>query len=208
MSLVRYLLYFIACILSICLSHGSLADQLIIEPEMGRQPILTTLQSVRHSAKLVMYNLTDQTLISALCQQAEHGRDVQIILEAQPYKNIAGNQKTFQTLKQCQIKWHNHIPDINFIHQKTLVLDQHTAVVMTFNFTRASFKTERNFALIIDQPTEIKDIIATFAADWNHVAITQHHPNLIWSPENSRAKLLNFINSAKKRITDLCTKYC
>src|SRR5690242_15591407 len=66
------------------LSPPSFAARLIIEPEMGRAPIISEIESAKQSVKLVMYNLTDKELLNALLQQQADGREVQIILEKTP----------------------------------------------------------------------------------------------------------------------------
>jgi len=68
---------------------------------------------------------------------------------------------------------------------------------MTFNFTRSAFKNQRNFALIIDNPEEVKEIRSHFQADWQRRPAPGQAGNLLWSPDNSRKKLLDLIANAK-----------
>jgi len=49
-----------------CMTH---ADQLIVEPEMGRAPLLKTIYSAQHSIDLVMYGFTDKTLLDVLIKK-------------------------------------------------------------------------------------------------------------------------------------------
>lgn len=176
------------------------ADKLIIEPDMGREPVLNAMQQARHSLKLVMYGLTDDTLLNALIQQKQRGKTVNIILEQTPYKAANENDKAINLFDRHQIKWQGAIPPFKLIHQKTLVIDGQQAIIMTFNFTRSTFKNERNFALIIDNPTLVHDIDALFTADWNHVPSKVLSPNIIASPDNSREALLRLIRQAKQSI--------
>lgn len=176
------------------------ADQLIIEPEMGRQPVLNTIQSAQHSINLVMYGFTDNQILDALIQQKINGKTIRIILERSPYKTESENNKTIARLNDNQVDWQGHVPPFRLIHQKTLIVDNKQAMVMTFNFTNASFKNERNFALVLDDPRKVKDIDAVFSADWNHVASINHDPDLLFSPDNSRDKLISLITNTKNSI--------
>jgi cardiolipin synthase len=176
------------------------ADQLIIEPEMGRAPIVHAIQQAQHSIDLVMYGFTDDTLLNAILQKQAQGKTVKIILERAPYKTTDENKRTISQFKKHQLAWQGTLPAARLIHQKTLILDGRTAMVMTFNFTHSTFQKQRNFAVVIDDPREVKAIAALFAADWNHVPFHNTAPDLIVSPDDSREKLLSLIESAKTSI--------
>ena len=173
------------------------ADQLIIEPEMGRAPLLEAIERTQHTLSLAMYGLTDETLLNAITKQKQLGRTVNVFLEQHPYKNENENETAIQAFKTQKVAWQGVIPPYRFIHQKTLILDNKQAIVMTFNFTHASFKNERNFALIIDDPITVHDITAVFNADWQHTPIGTHATELIYSPNDSRSALLKQIKNAR-----------
>ena len=125
---------------------------------MGRKPILDAINDAHYSLQLVMYGLTDETLLNAILQQQSKGRAVKVILENAPYKMENENTKTIGELTAHHIDWQGTIPPFRLIHQKTLLIDKHKAIVMTFNFTHATFKKERNFALVIDNPETVREI--------------------------------------------------
>jgi phosphatidylserine/phosphatidylglycerophosphate/cardiolipin synthase-like enzyme len=182
------------------IAFSARADQLIIEPDMGRAPIINAIQSTEYSIKLVMYGFTDQSLLDAIINQKRNGKTINILLESTPYKAENENEKVIAELNNNHIPWLGHIPPFRLIHQKTLLLDDNKAIVMTFNFTRSTFKNERNFARVIDDPKKVKEITAIFSADWNQVPIHSSAADLIVSPDNSREKLLSLISSAKTSI--------
>lgn len=173
------------------------ADQLIIEPDMGRQPIIDAINSAHQSINLVMYGFTDKILLDTLIQQKLNGRTVKIILEDTPYKTEDENNKTLSALNQHAISFIDTLPSIRLIHQKTLIIDKQKALIMTFNFTRATFKRERNFALIIDDPQRVNAIVGIFSADWNGIPALNTSSQILLSPDDSRQKLLAFIQHAK-----------
>jgi phosphatidylserine/phosphatidylglycerophosphate/cardiolipin synthase-like enzyme len=179
---------------------SSFADELIIEPDMGRQPILNAIDEAEHSLDLVMYGLTDTDILNALIRKANAGKTVKIILEANPYKAEKENNKTIRAFNEHDMSWLGELPAIRFIHQKTLLIDDKKVLVMTFNFTRATFSSERNFALVIDDAARVRAIAEIFNADWNHAASMNTSPDVIISPDDSRAKLLSLIEHAKHSI--------
>lgn len=176
------------------------ADGLIIEPDQGRKPLLTLMRQTKHSLHLVMYGLTDRDLLDAMIRQKRLGRDVKVILEKSPFQFTHQNQHAINTLNKENIDWRGDIHTLRWIHQKTLLIDQQTALVMTFNFTRSTFKNSRNFALVLDDPAKVRAIEAMFAADWNQKTYVSTLPDLLYSPNDSRAKLTALINHASQSI--------
>ena len=182
------------------LSFSALADQLIIEPDMGREPIVRAMNETKYSLDLVMYGFTDPTLLDALLKQQAKGRTVKVILEKYPYKAENENEKTIQQLNSHHISWQGTPRAFRLTHQKTLIVDDKKAIIMTFNFTRSAFKNDRNFAIVIDDPKRVNAIKSVFSADWNQKPVVNSSSNLIFSPDDSRNQLLALINQAKSSI--------
>lgn len=194
-TLIKYILSIIA----LSMSTFAWSDQLIIEPEMGRAPIINAINSTKNNLHLVMYGFTDQDIMQATLNQRAH-HSVKVILEDSPYKHENENTKTIQQLNEADIPWQGNIAPFRLIHQKTMIIDGRKAMVMTFNFTHSTFKNQRNFALIIDDAKKVNEIDAIFSADWNHQAISNHSPDLIYSPDDSREKIISYILSAHDSI--------
>ncbi len=181
-------------------SLNSFAEKLIIEPDAGRAPFLNAIQNASTSIGMVMYGLTDESFIDALTRAKDHGKNVTILLEPAPYKSENENNRAIRQLRDenINLEW----PDKSFklVHQKTFIFDQQKVIVMTFNLTHSSFKQERNFALVLTDPAEIQEIVKVFHADCAHEDTDVSNPHLIWSPDNSREKIISFIQSAKSEI--------
>ncbi len=175
-------------------------SELIIEPEQGTYPLLHAVDTARRSVNLVMYGFTDLEFVSALSQAKNKGKTIQVLLQHYPYKATDENTAAIEALLKSNVllKW----PSDHFqlTHQKTFLMDDGTAIVMTFNLTHSSFKNERNFALIIHDADDVKEIQNVFNADWQHKQTEVHQENLIWSPENSREKILSLIQHAQSDI--------
>lgn len=167
---------------------------------MGRMPILNAMNEAQHSLHLVMYGFSDEKLLQAVLAQNKKGRNVKIILEQHPYKNINQNKKTIALLKQEKINWLGHIPSLSLIHEKALIIDGRKALIMTFNFTQATFKRERNFALLIDDPKRVAGIHAIFEADWQKHSSNNDADDILASPDDSRKKITHLLGTAKKSI--------
>ncbi len=57
------------------------ADELIIEPDRGREPILTAILNATSSINLAMYGLTDSQFTQALAASKNNGKNIRVLLE-------------------------------------------------------------------------------------------------------------------------------
>lgn len=182
------------------LSSYSVGDQLIIEPDAGRAPLLNAMQQSKKSIDLVMYGFTDNAFIKAFIAAKNQGKTIHIVLEPKPYRSEGENNRAIHKLQSENINLQWPAKTFQLIHQKTFILDHQTAIVMTFNLTHSSFTRERNFALIVTDPNEVQEIQQVFDADYAHKTISTSESHLVWSPDNSREKMLRFIQSAQSDI--------
>lgn len=175
-------------------------EELIIEPDQGRAPLISAIQNAKTSVDLVMYGFTDNEMLNALIKAKDAGKNVRILLEPHPYKSEDENEYIIKRLQAARINltWPNS--KFQLTHQKTFIIDDKYALVLTFNLTRSSFKNERNFGLKIDNADMVREISTVFLADLHHDNTSVKNPNLIWSPDNSREKIDAFINSAQDEI--------
>lgn len=190
-------LYLFIFLFFTAISH---AEQLIIEPDMGRAPILSAIKQAKKSIDVVMYGFTDSQFIQALIDAKKSDKSVAVLLQKYPYKNTDENTNAIAQLTQQNInlKWSN--PEFKLTHQKTFIFDNHDVLIMTFNLTDSTFTHERNFALFIDDPTTVNEIRRVFQADWKYQPASVQQADLVWSPNNSREKLLGLIQQAHSSI--------
>ncbi len=132
--------------------------------------------------------------------QKNAGKNVHVLIEPKPYKSEGEKSAAIHALQTADVTVTFSDPVFQLTHQKTFLLDHHAAMVMTFNLTKSTFKKERNFALTITDPATVQEIDQVFSAGMLHQSITVQNANLIWSPNNSREKILNFIHSAQSVI--------
>ncbi len=162
---------------------------------MGRAPLIKAIKQAKYSVNLVMYGFTDKELLQAILEQKT--KSLKIILEQSPFRARDENTHAIQAFNQHEISWQGRIPHYRLIHQKTLIIDDKQAIVMTFNFTNSTFKNARNFALVLDNPAQVRELKAAFNADWHHQAILGKNEAFVWSPDNSREKLSKLILSSR-----------
>lgn len=176
------------------------ADELIVEPDNGRAPLIEAIHHAKKTVNLTLYGFTDTNFMQSLADAKNNGKTVRILLEPHPYRANDENTKAIQFLQHADIPIHWPSEQFKFLHQKTFLLDNDNAIVMTFNLTRSTFKNERNFALRITDAAMVQEIQRVFNADWQQQQSFVSNPNLVWSPDNSRTKILDFIEQAQSDI--------
>jgi len=176
------------------------AALLIVEPDQGRKPILDVLQQAHTAIDLAMYGFTDPELMQALIQAKEQGKKVRILLQHYPYRSLNENQLAIQRFTDSHVDLTFAPGSFYLLHQKTLLLDQREVLVLSFNFTRAAFKNERNFGLLLRDPEQVQEIQRVFNADWENKKTVPQLETLVWSPDNSREKIINLINSSQSEV--------
>lgn len=175
-------------------------QQLIIEPDMGRAPLLNAIKQANSSIDVVMYGFTDFRFAGALVAAQNNHKNVRVLLQHHPYKFADENQAVINYLQKSHIPLQWPDGDYKLTHQKTFLIDNTSALVMTFNLTHSTFKKERNFALLINDPNLVNEIQQVFINDWHHEKSDVTQADLLWSPNNTREKLQSFIRSAKSNI--------
>lgn len=191
----------------IMLGSGVQNVQVYVEPSATDRVIIAALNAAQRSVWLEMYLLTDKKIISALEEDAHRGLDVRVMLEPHPYgSGSITPRETLDKLTAAGVKTQASSPDFALTHEKGLLIDGQTAYIMTSNFTLSALggtkqTTNREYGIIDSNPTDVKSIEAIFNADWQRTQVQINDPNLVVSPENSRAAFVSLINSAQTSLT-------
>lgn len=155
-------------------------------PNHGERSILNAIDSAQHSLQITMYGFTDKKIAEALIKKHTQGINIQLLIEDEPYKASEENSKIVKKLKNAGILIHYNHPKFSLTHQKTLLIDQKQAIILTGNFTYSGFYHQRNFIVITDDLEITQNLHKLFESDWNHTKYAaSEKTSLITSPENS-----------------------
>ena len=180
------------------LAEGELA--LFIQPDAGRAPILDALREARRSIHVVTYLMTDSEIATALKEAAQRGVEVRVMMEQEPYGGSDTNLEMATALQQAGVHFSWDSPTINYLHQKSIVVDGEVAFILTGNLTRSSFSSNRDVGVITRDPNHIAEILRVFQADWRREGVDLSQSLLYWAPDNSRERLLRLIDEARTSI--------
>ncbi len=170
------------------------ADTLLTEPSQGFGPVYSLINSARTSVDLTMYELSDPAAEAGLAGVAHRGVAVRVILDRREER---GNTAAFDYLKSRGVKVTWSSSAYTYTHQKTLVVDNATAMILTANLTSRYYSETRDFGVVDRDPRDVAAIVAVFNADFAHAAVTPGAgDDLVWSPTTAQARLLAVINGA------------
>jgi len=168
---------------------------LLTEPARGFGPVYSLIGTAKTAVDLTMYELSDPTAERDLAAAAGRGAVVRVVLDK---REESTNSAAYSYLKthHVQVTWSS--PAYTYTHQKTLVINNATALILTANLTSRYYSTTRDFGVTDTDPRDVAAIVAVFNADFAHRAVTPGHgDDLVWSPTTAQAQLLALINGAR-----------
>lgn len=84
-----------------------------------------------------------------------------------------------------------------YTHQKTITVDGTESLVLSGNLTSKYYSTSRDYGVFDTDANDVQAIEQVFNADYAGTSITPSDgDNLLWSPTDSRDRLLSVINGA------------
>ena len=177
-------------------SSGSL--RLLTEPAAGIAPIYQLITGARSSADLTIYELNDPTAEADLAADAARGVNVRVVLDQHLERARNAAAYTYLAARRVHVRW---APSGTTYHQKTLTVDNATAVIMTLNLVAEDYPGTRDFAVIDTNHADVAAIAATFDADFAGQPITPPDgTDLVWSPTNAQASILSVIDNATRSL--------
>lgn len=173
--------------------------EVAVTPEAGEAPYVDALNAAETSIDVEIYLMGYGGILDTLEAKAKAGVHVRVILDQ--YKQDT-NMKYFTALAAAgaEVKWSS--TEFTYQHSKFLVVDGKTAVISTGNYSKDySIDLERNHVATDRDAADVADLVALFEADWTGKAATMPCTRLVISPINSRARILDLINSAQTTLT-------
>jgi cardiolipin synthase A/B len=171
---------------------------LFTEPGQGFSPVYDLINGAKTSIDLTMYELEDSTAEKDLAAAEKRGVDVRVILD---HREEYYNSAAYNYLKNNGVhvvwSWSKYY----YTHEKSMVIDGTTAMIMSANLTSQYYSTSRDFLVTDTNAEDVAAIVKVFNADYAHEAVTPGNgADLVWSPTDSQTKLLALINGANSSL--------
>jgi phosphatidylserine/phosphatidylglycerophosphate/cardiolipin synthase-like enzyme len=140
-------------------------------------------------------------VIEALLRAQGRGVQVRVMLNPHTSGGDRWNDDSFARLESSGISvaWtHEAFP---VTHEKSMVVDRHTALVATFNLSDKYFTETRDYGVLTYTPAVVAQVIAGFEADWQRVFFQPDlGVGLVWSSAHSRGQMARIIDMAQSTL--------
>jgi phosphatidylserine/phosphatidylglycerophosphate/cardiolipin synthase-like enzyme len=164
----------------------------------GQTTIYDFINSATTSLDMTMYELEDTTAVNDLVALEKKGVRVRVILDR---KHQSANSSAYNTLTGAGVGVVWSSSAFVYTHQKTITVDGTKSLILTGNLTSQYYDTSRDYGVFTDDTRDVAAIEKVFNADYAGTSITPTNgDHLLWSPTDSRSRLLTVINGATKTL--------
>ncbi|MEU4927067.1 phospholipase D-like domain-containing protein [Streptomyces yokosukanensis] len=164
----------------------------------GQPQIYDFINSATSSLDMTMYELEDTTAVNDLIALKNKGITVRVVLDRQ-HKSANDSAYTSLTNAGIGVVWSSSA--FTYTHQKTITVDGTKSLVLTGNLTSQYYTTGRDYGVFTDDTRDVAAIEKVFTADYAGTSVTPTDgDHLLWSPTDSRSRLVSFIDSATKTL--------
>ena len=175
-----------------------MTHSLIVLPDDTAQPLLSAIAGARKSLRVKMFLFSDPSLMKELIAARKRGVDVRVMLNPARRSGEADNKVTKKKLEAADIEVLDSNPAFDVTHEKSMVVDDKTALVKSLNWVTKNLTETRDYAVVTSRVKEVREIIECFEADWKRKpfeACTDRE--MIWCKGNGRDRISEFIDEAK-----------
>lgn len=182
--------------------------RILMQPDDAIAPVLGMIDSACSSLRIKMFVFTSPTLIEAVERAHRRGVRVRVMLNQARSSGSRANDEVFQRLAAAGVEVSWASPHFVVTHEKSMVVDEHTALIATFNFADKYFSMTRDYGVVVTDSIVVAEILAGFEADWQHghLEVPDASP-LVWSNRNGREGIAAFIDGAHRRLQVQHPKY-
>ena len=171
---------------------------LVVMPDDSSQPILDAIQHASKSIRIKMFTFSDPQLLHAVIAAHRRGVKVRVMLNPARRSGESENEKARKMLSEAAVAVTDSNPAFDVTHEKSMVVDDECAFVMSLNWATKNFTETRDYAVVTKHGHEVAEIIEGFEADWHRRKFNPgDHSHLIWCIGNGRQRIGQFIDEAK-----------
>jgi phosphatidylserine/phosphatidylglycerophosphate/cardiolipin synthase-like enzyme len=178
--------------------------ELVATPEQDHTPLYNAFAKAQKTIRIGIFGISSKDMADQIEKQIKRGIQVTIICD----KYCTNNEKRkaiFEQLKNAGANIMVATKGFTISHWKMFVIDDTLAFVSTMNFISRANQM-RDLGVFTADKAVISEIISVFDQDVenakNQGSVTPNlvNANLVWSPNNSEAKIVDLIASADKSI--------
>jgi len=178
-----------------------MSRSLIVMPDDSAKPILDAIEAATKSLRVKMFIFSDPALLKAVIDARARGLKVRVMLNPARRDGESENDKSRKQLEAGGVELMDGNPTYEVTHEKSMVVDDKTAVVHSLNWETKNLTETRDYAIITSHAHEVGEIIECFDSDWERKAFKEDEKcHLNWCCGNGRERIAQFIDDAKQSL--------
>jgi cardiolipin synthase A/B len=175
-----------------------MSRSLIVLPDDSARPILDAINQASKSLRIKMFVFSDAAILQAVIAAQKRGVIVRVMLNPARRSGESENEDTRKLLKSAGVSVLDSSPTFDLTHEKSMVVDDESAFIMSFNWEPKDLTQTRDYAVVTNAHHEVSEVMECFDADWDRKPFTPgENSHLIWCVGNGRERLGRFIDEAK-----------
>jgi len=175
-----------------------MSRSLIVLPDATSKPLLEAIESARTTLRIKMFVFSDPGLLAAVVAAKKRGVDVRVMLNPARRSGETENEHSRRQLVEGGVSVLDSNPAFDLTHEKSMVVDETEAYVMSLNWETRNVTETRDYAIVTKHAREVAEVIECFDADWKRTPFTPHEGSaLIWCNSNGRERFAHFIDRAE-----------
>jgi phosphatidylserine/phosphatidylglycerophosphate/cardiolipin synthase-like enzyme len=175
-----------------------MSRSLIVLPDDSARPILDAINQSSKSLRIKMFLFSDAAILQAVIAAQKRGVSVRVMLNPARRSGESENEQTRRMLKSAGVTVLDSNPHFDLTHEKSMVVDDETAFIMSFNFEPKDLTETRDYAVVTSAHHEVSEVMECFDADWDRKPFTPgDNSHVIWCVGNGRERIGRFIDEAK-----------
>ncbi|MGC1293396.1 MAG: phospholipase D-like domain-containing protein [Alloacidobacterium sp.] len=177
-----------------------MSRSLIVLPDDSARPILDAINQASKSLRIKMFLFSDAVILQAVIGAQKRGVSVRVMLNPARRGGESENGPARKMLTSAGVAVLDSNPQFDLTHEKSLVVDDETAFIMSFNWEPKDLNLTRDYAVVTRANHEVSEVIECFDADWDRKKfIPGDQSHLIWCIGNGRQRIGQFIDEAKRK---------
>jgi len=171
--------------------------KLIVMPDDTIEPILQAIGGAAKSLRIKLFSLSEPSILKALLDARRRNVKIRVLLNPAHRSGEIQNLGSRNVLLEAGIDVLDTNPAFAVSHEKSMVVDDATALIGSFNWDADNFEQARDFGVLSSDPEEVAEVMECFEADWSRQSFEPRQPSdLIWCP-GGRDRIAAFIDEAK-----------
>jgi phosphatidylserine/phosphatidylglycerophosphate/cardiolipin synthase-like enzyme len=180
------------------LEETFMSRYLVVMPDDSSRPIIEAIDHASKSLRIKMFTFSDPQVLHAVIAAHRRGVKVRIMLNPARRSGEVENKSSHKMLTDAGVDVIETNPAFDLTHEKSMVVDDKSAFVMSLNWETRNFTETRDYAVVTEHQHEVDEIIECFEADWHRKKfVPVEHSHLIWCTGMGRQRIGQFIDEAK-----------